>query len=409
MAYPLPLQAARVIANNDHPYLNALLWSLQPVECPGLGTLAVDQYLRLYYDPVVATKWSPQELANVLYHETWHVINNHAARAEALGIASHGRYTDLALAEIWRIAVEPPANEPLRQENLMLPGRPIFWQDIKGQPNWTVEENYRHLLKNAKKIQVAVGTSPGQGNCGSCADGVTRDYEEGAPTTNNASGTSSQMQNVLMRKVAHDIAEYASKKAGSMPADMLRWATERLNPQVPWQTELAAEARRGIAETMGTTDYSYSRPSRRQHSFPFLLPCLRGRTPRVAVIADTSGSMSPTDLAAVLAETEGILSACTGDVFFLPTDAAVHGVHRIRSVSQAELRGGGGTDMGQGLTRAEDLFPPPDLVVVLTDGETPWPPVAPPFKTIVVIINKEQMPTPEWAKTLYVTPEKKAI
>ena len=134
MAYPLPLQAARVIANNDHPYLNALMRSLQPVECPGLGTHAVDQYLRLYYDPVVATKWSPQELANVLYHETWHVINNHAARAEALGIASHGRYTDLALAEIWRIAVEPPANEPLRQENLMLPGRPIFWQDIKGQP-----------------------------------------------------------------------------------------------------------------------------------------------------------------------------------------------------------------------------------------------------------------------------------
>lgn len=287
----------------------------------------------------------------------------------------------------------------------MPPGKPIFWQDIKGQQNWTAEENYRHLLKNAQKITVKVGALPGQGNCGSIADGITRDYEEGAPTMDNAPGTSTPMLNVLLRKVAYDVTEYASKRAGTMPADLLRWATERLNPQVSWQTELAAEARRGVAETMGMTDYSYSRPSRRQHSFPFLLPCMRARTPRVAVIADTSGSMSSQDLAMVLAETEGILSACAGEVFFLPTDTEVHGVHRIRSVLQAELRGGGGTDMGRGLARAEDLFPPPDLVVILTDGETPWPPVAPSFKTIIVIINTEHITTPKWSKTIYVNPQ----
>ena len=43
-----------------------------------------------------------------------------------------------------------------------------------------------------------------------------------------------------------------------------------------------------------------------------------------------------------------------------------------------ELLGGGGTDMGAGLAKAAELRPRPDLIIVLTDGYTPWPSAPPP-------------------------------
>ena len=52
--------------------------------------------------------------------------------------------------------------------------------------------------------------------------------------------------------------------------------------------------------------------------------------------------------------------------------------------SQVELLGGGGTDMGEGITQALALRPRPSIIVVLTDGFTPWPAEAPRGAKVVV-------------------------
>ena len=65
-------------------------------------------------------------------------------------------------------------------------------------------------------------------------------------------------------------------------------------------------------------------------------------------------------------------SAAQG-VTVLSCDAAVHTVARVRRARDVRLGGGGGTDMRVGLAAAAELRPRPDLVVVLTDGYTPWP------------------------------------
>jgi predicted metal-dependent peptidase len=48
-------------------------------------------------------------------------------------------------------------------------------------------------------------------------------------------------------------------------------------------------------------------------------------------------------------------------------------VRRPADVPAMTIRGGGGTDMGAGLEACARLRQPPEVVVVLTDGYTPWP------------------------------------
>jgi hypothetical protein len=79
---PEKLQAARLRLLTERPYLATALYSLVPVERRGLGTLAVDKWWRLYFDPEAVTTWDVRELAGVLYHEVTHLLRAHHERFE---------------------------------------------------------------------------------------------------------------------------------------------------------------------------------------------------------------------------------------------------------------------------------------------------------------------------------------
>jgi Mg-chelatase subunit ChlD len=53
-------------------------------------------------------------------------------------------------------------------------------------------------------------------------------------------------------------------------------------------------------------------------------------------------------------------------------DLRVHPGQTVRRAEDIELLGGG-TDLREGIKAALALRPRPDLVLVLTDGQTPWP------------------------------------
>jgi predicted metal-dependent peptidase len=170
---------------------------------------------------------------------------------------------------------------------------------------------------------------------------------------------------------------------------------------------LAAEIRQGIASIQGKVDYTYSRPSRRASiAKDYILPSLRKPIPDVAVVIDTSGSMSERQLGQVLAEVEGLLrSVGLGKerLRVLSCDADVHNVHRVSSARKVSLLGGGGTNMGAGIDAAMSLRPRPQVVVVLTDGYTPWPESPPKgAKVIVGLIegSTDAWPPPSWARVV---------
>jgi len=193
-----------------------------------------------------------------------------------------------------------------------------------------------------------------------------------------------------------------------VPAGLLRWAEEVLAPKVNWRAVLAAEMRRAVAEVSGAVDYSYRRPSRRAAvSGPVVLPALRRPVPEVAVVCDTSGSMTADLLAMVLAEVEGLLRALglARQVRVLACDTAVAPAQRVSSARQVQLVGGGGTDMGAGIGAAAALRPRPAVTVVLTDGYTPWPAQAPKGMRVVAGLIGDHAPdAPSWTRSVRVSP-----
>ena len=70
------------------------------------------------------------------------------------------------------------------------------------------------------------------------------------------------------------------------------------------------------------------------------------------------------------------------------------------------LTGGGGTDIRAGIAAASKLKPQPTLIIVLTDGETPWPDRRPPIPVIIAVIRTPRRdptsayPIPWWAHTV---------
>lgn len=134
---------------------------------------------------------------------------------------------------------------------------------------------------------------------------------------------------------------------------------------------------------------------------------MRRRLVTVAVVVDTSGSIRQPALEAALSEIKGVLQAAgigSQRVAVLACDAAVGATTRVRRVEDVQLVGGGGTDMRVGVAAAEAARPRPDVIVVLTDGETPWPERPTTARLVVAIISDQRSMAnaPAWATRVLV-------
>ncbi len=83
-------------------------------------------------------------------------------------------------------------------------------------------------------------------------------------------------------------------------------------------------------------------------------------------------------------------------------DAQAYEAQTVGRLSAVKLAGGGGTDMRAGLRAAAELKPRPDLVIVMTDGFTPWPDEAPKRQRVVVGLLDAAGSTPEWADSVLI-------
>jgi predicted metal-dependent peptidase len=198
-----------------------------------------------------------------------------------------------------------------------------------------------------------------------------------------------------------------------MANSWVRWAEDLLEPKVDWRKALGAELRKGVGAVSGRVDYTYRRPSRRASvSGDVVLPALERPVPDVAVVCDTSGSMSEAQLGRVLVEVDGLLRSlgvARTRVRVLAADAAVHTVQKVANAGQLRLVGGGGTDMRAGIEAAVRLRPRPSVVVVLTDGMTPWPAQRPKGVQVVVgLIGADEArggrpwAAPAWARVVHI-------
>jgi predicted metal-dependent peptidase len=173
---------------------------------------------------------------------------------------------------------------------------------------------------------------------------------------------------------------------------------------VDWREVLAGSTRQAIGWATGAVDYTYQRPSRRAAALPrVVMPSLRRPLPTVAIVVDTSGSMADTDLAAAMAEVAGVLRGVGirgNRITVFACDAAAGVAQRVARAEELSLTGGGGTDMREGIAAALDLTPRPDVVVVLTDGFTPWPADPVPARVIAGLLGADPPPPPTWMESV---------
>jgi predicted metal-dependent peptidase len=387
------LAAGRVWAATRFPYLATGLFGTRVSADPGIGTVAVDEGWRLHADPELTAQWTPAQLGSVLVHHLCHLLRDHAERAAPAGVGENQ-------AREWVRCADAEINDDLVPAGLELPGTPVLPAHLGAQPGLLAEQYFV-----ARAPRDGAFGPPGQEDrggwdldCGSGADGCPRPWDGGgrlAPWE----------ARLLARQVAQDCLRHG-REAGDVPAGLLRWADALLEPAVDWRKALAAELRRAVADTAGAVDYSYRRPSRRASvAGEVVLPALRRPVPDIAVVCDTSGSMSEDLLAVALAEVEGLLRAVglARQLRVLACDTAVGPARRVSSARQVELVGGGGTDMGAGIEAASRLRPRPAVAVVLTDGYTPWPDEPPRGMRVVVgLIGDDAPEAPGWARAVRV-------
>ena len=382
------LAAARLWASARMPYLATALFACTIRAAPGTGTVGVDRSWQVDADPAVVARLNVEQLGRLLVHLSGHVIRDHAGRAGRLGVAE-----DNARAR-WNRSTDAEINDDLVSGDCVPDVAPDLPSALGCDPGGLAERYYEDA-----------GDGPRRWDCGSGADGCERRGGE------RGGGIGPQPAELLRLGVAAEIHNQHGREPGSVAGGWLRWAESVLPSRIDWRRVLAAEIRSAVAVAAGKVDYSYRRPSRRAHlNRELVLPTLHRPVPNVAIVCATSGSMHERLLARALAEVEAILVRAglrQTQVRVLAVDTAVHTVRRVSRAAQVQLAGGGGTDMGAGIRAAAELRPRPSVVIVLTDGFTPWPERPPRGVRVVVGLLGEGIRTPgwsvpEWARTVVV-------
>src|SRR3972149_2879586 len=252
------LAEAKILAARKMPYMTHQVMSLLPVGRPGLGTMAVDDYGRLYFDPAFLEGRDLKHLAFVVLHEAIHVWGRHAKRALRL----LGEKPARDRLEIWRKAVDAAVNDVLEQSGLRCPEEGVTPAKLGLPRNKTPEEYFRLLLERAEQeaAQRQQQPQPGQGQGqqqkgqdqgeekneqpsedqgqgqgedgpegespaeagGSAADGQPRPWEDGPPSAEHP-GLAEHEQNIVEAAVAKAIEQYEQQRGrGSVPGCLAR-------------------------------------------------------------------------------------------------------------------------------------------------------------------------------------------
>ena len=392
------LRMARAYAGQEVSWFAPALFAARLVlseKCPSLA--AIDEGIRVYWNPRFVAELithTPEkdliaQLAWVWVHEISHVLRDHAGRARDLK----------AERLLWNVAADCEINDGACWGELKPPQHfaPVTPSDFRLPPH-RLAEYYFERLKHQEgfSAQGALGgrspmgfsngstSDEGSGVHGQpCAwelDATGADITDRSTALDNSSSpVTSIEQEMLRRQIAEEIQKH--KRRGTIPAGWLRWASDQQVAVVDWRELLRRRVRGAIAVSVGArVDYRFDRPHRRSSVYsPFLRPSLivEGQ-PRAACVVDTSGSMSAEELGRALAEVRGVLESLRLPVTVIPCDAVAYGPIEIFTRSdlihlQTQLRGGGGTNMGAGIEAALTLKPKPDVVIVLTDGFTPYP------------------------------------
>lgn len=374
----------------ETPYIAPALVQMPLVISEKVPTAAVSDRGVIYFNPRFAEqiaeassdiREASARIGFVIYHEVLHFIRDHASRCP-------NKQDELA-AKKWNIAADCEINDSVPR-GLAFPKKPdgepmgITPDQFKLPRGELAEWYYQNLPDDA-------ASSFSFSNGGSAADGIRRPWEDDAD-----GGLNSAEAEIIRENVARAVIEQA-KNAGDLPASLVRWAEKELQKRVDWRKRLKRIVGKRVGDAqLARNDYSYRRPNRRYTNTNIILPSLRQTTtPKIVVVVDTSGSVGDHELKYAVGEILNLAQTFQTEVIVIPCDAKAYEASRVRTKRDFKVEslvGGGGTNMIAGIEAAKTHNP--DVIIVITDGYTPYPQEADPKVIWCIYSTGSDAPTP---------------
>lgn len=343
------------------PFYGALALSFSIKQTDAVPTAATDGAV-IYINPEFIAPLSVAQTAFVLAHEAAHIAQLHCYRQKSLNLDPR-RYNMAADFAI-HVHLVPAAQKtggaialPTNADGEFLG---LYDPRFDGM---SAEEIYR-LLENEQDQQ---------GNNIFDGDVLPANNTTADPTTEAA------IREKVKRALERAVQAAKSKGVGDAPS----WATAALeelnNPRLDWREIL----RQFITTNRSPQDYTWSRPNRRFAHQKLILPSVEGQqTQPLGVLIDVSGSVHH-HIPSFLSELVGIIDQHPTELILIFVDTEVQQTHHLQQydLDESTLREiaqktpmGGGTDLRPGFQWFVESSPVPiEALIVLTDGETPWP------------------------------------
>lgn len=360
MDYKQKFERATIRLMMHHPFFSTLIVTVPYKFTRDIPTAATNGRMH-FYNPDFLDTLTVEEIMGLRAHEGMHDALKHMLR---MGTRIH---------KVWNFATDYVINHILTQSKLKLPACGLFNVELGVM---TSEAAYEKLIQQEEDRKK-------QGGGGAIGDGLGDQMDDLLDPCIGDAEAEAQLSRDISARVAQ--AATAARLAGKMPAELALLVDQLLNPQVPW-----AQVLRQYMTRLIRSQESWSRRNRRFTSV--YLPSRRSRgMGEVCVIGDTSGSMIG-DTNKVATEINAINEELRPErVRIVWADTAVH--EQVFNEGQPivfEPAGGGGTDMRVPLEHVAQYNP--QVVVLITDGYTPWPDVPPPYPLIVVCTTAADVP-----------------
>lgn len=442
----------KMMTVRKQPFIAALINQLIPVSSPGLGTMAVDDGLRLYIDFGHIMEKGYEYAAGVLAHEPWHILRKHNQRAKNINANSPLEQ------KIFNIAGDLEINDDIKHlipENGIQPGEDTF-ADFK--PYLNAEDYYFKIvdiMKTSKENTGSSNTNNNQNNtpehnentnnqqtennagetgdididdildaidqhqsCGSGSGGEKLvEYE--LPADEENPYISDFKKNLTVKQVAEAVAntDFSTIDDDTLNSESLKlWADEVLNYNpIDWREMFNNAVRNAVKQQKGYKDYNYRRLARRQPIKGVLLPARTEPDIRVGIGIDTSYS-NITKLGIAVEEIMGIVNK-TGirgrNLLAFSVDNNIEtSPDYITNKDDISFQGSGGTDLNIAFDFvAENLKNKIDVFILLTDGEyEDWyeqKPVGAGRIAFIVVLIVDSKNEPDLTSNIIATAEQK--
>ncbi len=346
----------------ETPFYSALLLSsplIPASDNPAIATAATDGF-SIYYNPtwIEQEGFTPKQVAFILCHEVEHMVRQHCGLTRR-GARDH---------EVWNIAGDLTLNADLVDTlpKDWCPEGALYDPTFKGL---TIEQAYERLMKERNGAKQTLGW-----------DDLI----------------SSELSTEDQALVRGRIVQAASKAGRSgVPDHLRRLINEITEPTVDWRRVLAE-----FMQALARDDSSWNRRNRRGVYRGLVLPSrASGALGRVGLIIDVSGSVHAI-IPSFVSEFVGLVETLAPQevhAVFCDTDVADEVRGTVQDVqawrNEGQVIYGGGTDLRCGFDALARDGQWPDVIVVLTDADTPWPdPVEVGAPVIVIRAGSGQVP-----------------